>query len=113
LNRILQYQYCAKNYQTYSDLVHDLLQAEKHDDLTLRNYHQHSIGFAPLPEVHYNVKGNEKGDGSNNHHKKFGKFNKGKCNVKNMKNTAKYQGKGKGKIFTCHKCGGPNHFAKK
>jgi hypothetical protein len=113
LNSILQYQYRAKNYQTYSYLVHDLLQAEKHDDLTLRNYHQHSVGSAPLPEVHYNVKGNEKGDGSNNHHKKFGKFNKGKCNAKNMKNTTKYQGKGKGKIFTCHKCGGPNHFAKK
>jgi hypothetical protein len=30
-----------------------------------------------------------------------------------MKNRVKGQGKGKGKAFTCHKCGGPNHFAKK
>jgi hypothetical protein len=30
-----------------------------------------------------------------------------------MKNRAKGQGKGKAKIFTCHKCGGPNHFARK
>jgi hypothetical protein len=110
---ILQHQYCAKNYQTYSDFVHDLLQVEKHDELTLRNHHQCSICSAPLPEVHHNVKGNEKGHGSNNHHKKFGKFKKGKHNGKNMKNRAKGQGKGKGKAFTCHKCGGPNHFARK
>jgi hypothetical protein len=63
------------------------------------------------------VKGNKKGDGSNNHQKKFGKFKKGKHNGKNKKNRAKDQGKGKGKgkgkAFTCHKCGGPNHFARK
>jgi hypothetical protein len=61
--------------------------------------------------VHYNVKGNGKGDGSNNHQKKYGKFKKGKRNGKNMKNGAK--GQGKGKVFTCHKCGGTNHFARK
>jgi hypothetical protein len=59
-DRILQHQYCAKNYQNYSDLIHDLLQAKKHDELTLRNHHQRSVGSTPLPEVHYNVKGNEK-----------------------------------------------------
>jgi hypothetical protein len=61
------------------------------------------------------VKSNEKGDGSKNQHKKFGKFKKGKCNSKNMKNMAKYQGKGKGKgkTLTCYKCGGLNHFARK
>jgi hypothetical protein len=79
----------------------------------LRNHHQRFVGSAPLPEVHHNVKGNEKGDGSNNHHKKFGKFKKSKRNGKNMKNRAKGQGKGKGKAFTCHECGGPNRFARK
>jgi hypothetical protein len=110
---ILQHQYRVKNYQTYSDLVHDLLQAEKHDELILRNHHQRSIDSAPLPEVHHNVKGNEKGYGLKNQQKKFGKFKKGKCNSKNMKNITKGQGKCKGKAFTCHKCGGPNHFARK
>jgi hypothetical protein len=57
------------------------------------------------------VKDNEKGDGSINHQKKFGKFKKGKRNGKNMKNRAK--GQGKGKAFTCHKYGGPNHLARK
>jgi hypothetical protein len=59
------------------------------------------------------VKGKAKVDGSNNHQKNFGKFMKGKCNSKNKKNRTKGQGKGKGKTFKCHKCGGPNHFAKK
>jgi hypothetical protein len=112
-DRMLQHQYRAENYQKYSDLVHDFLQAEKHDELILRNYHQCSVGSAPLPEVHYNVKGNEKGEGPKNPQKKFGKFKKGKRNYKNMKNRANGQGKGKGKTFTCHKCGGPNHFARK
>jgi hypothetical protein len=46
-DRILQHQYRAKNYHTYSDLVHDLLQAKKYDKLTLRNYHQRSVGSTP------------------------------------------------------------------
>jgi hypothetical protein len=112
-NRILQHQYRAKNYQTYPDLIHDLLQAEKHDELTLRNHYQCSVGSASLLEVHYNVKGNEKGDGHKNPQKKFGKFKKDKRNGGNMKNRAKGQGKGKGKSFICHKCGGPNYFARK
>jgi hypothetical protein len=63
-DRILQYQYCDMNYQHYSDLIHDLIQAENHDELTLKNHHQQSIGTAPLSEVHYNVKGKRKADGS-------------------------------------------------
>jgi hypothetical protein len=61
------------------------------------------------------VKSNERSDGSNNHQKKFSKFKRGKRNGKNMKNRVKGQGKekDKGKAFICHKCGGPNHFAKK
>jgi hypothetical protein len=109
-DRILQHQYRAKNYQTYSDLIHDLLQAKKHDEFTLRNHHQR-YWYCSLPEVHYNVKSNEKGDESKNQHKKFGKFKKDKRNGKNMKNMTK--GQGKGKAFTCHKCGVPNHFARK
>jgi hypothetical protein len=59
-NRILQHQYCDKNYQTYSDLIHDLLQAEKYDEFTLRNHYQLFVGSTPLSEVHYNVKSNKK-----------------------------------------------------
>jgi hypothetical protein len=79
----------------------------------LRNYHQHSVGTAPLPEVHYNVKGKEEVDESNNHQKDFGKFKKDKRNGKNKKKKTKGQGKGKDKAFKCHKCGGPNNFVKK
>jgi hypothetical protein len=112
-DRILHHQNCARNYQNYSDLIHDLIQAEKLDELTLKDHHQCFVSTAPLPKVHYNVKGKAKVDGSNNHQKNFGKFNKGKCNNKNKKNRTKGQVNGKDKTFKCHKCGGPYHFAKK
>jgi hypothetical protein len=38
---------------------------------------------------------------------------KANATAKNMNNRAKGQEKGKGKAFTCHKCGGPHHFARK
>ena len=63
-DRILQHQYRAKNYQTYSDLIHDLLQAEKHDEFTKKNHQQRPVGAAPLPEVHHNAKGKNKVKGS-------------------------------------------------
>jgi hypothetical protein len=52
-NRVLKHQYCAQNYQRYSELIQDLLQVEKHDELTMRNHHQCSVGTAPLLEVNY------------------------------------------------------------
>jgi hypothetical protein len=99
-DRILQHQYRAKNYQTYSDLVHDLLQAEKYDELTLRNHHQCFIGSAPLSEVHYNVKGNKKGDGSNNH--QFFLVNSRRANIttKTRRTETKVKGKAKTKTKT-------------
>jgi hypothetical protein len=53
---VLQHQYRAWNYQHYADLIRDLLQAEKHDELTIKNHHQHRVGAAPLPEIHHNDK---------------------------------------------------------
>jgi hypothetical protein len=41
------------------------------------------------------MKGQAKVDGSNNHQKNFGKFMKGKCNIKNKKNKTKGEEKGK------------------
>jgi hypothetical protein len=38
-DRVLQHQYQAQNYQHYADLIRDLLQAEKHDELTIKNHH--------------------------------------------------------------------------
>jgi hypothetical protein len=78
LDKILKHQYHAKNYQYYSELVQDLLQIEKHDELTMSNHHQHSIGTASLQEVNYNSKGKEKVDGQNNHPKNSSKSKKGK-----------------------------------
>jgi hypothetical protein len=55
-NRVLQHQYQARNYQHYADLIRDLLQAEKHDELTIKNHHQRRVGAATLLEIHHNKK---------------------------------------------------------
>jgi hypothetical protein len=55
-DRVLQHQYQAWNYQYYADLIRDLLQTEKHDELTIKNHHQSRVGAAPLPEIHHNEK---------------------------------------------------------
>jgi hypothetical protein len=55
-DRVLQHQYRARNYQHYADLIHDLLQAEKHDKLTIKNHHQCCVWAAPLPKIHHNEK---------------------------------------------------------
>jgi hypothetical protein len=111
-DRVLKHQYRARNYQHYSELIHDLLQAEKHDELTMRNHHQRPIGMTPLPEVNYSLKGKDKIDGAKPS-KNVGKFKKGKKN-KHKKNKSKDQSSGKGKkFFKCHCCGGANHIGKK
>jgi hypothetical protein len=55
-DRVLQHQYRAWNYQCYTDLIRGLHQAEKHDELTIKNHHQRRVGAAPLPEFHHNEK---------------------------------------------------------
>jgi hypothetical protein len=59
-DRVIQHQYCARNYQHYSRSIRDLLQAEKYDELTIKNHHQLSVGSAPLPEVHNNEQNQNK-----------------------------------------------------
>jgi hypothetical protein len=76
-DRVLKHQYCAQNYQRYSELIQALLQAEKHDKLIMRNHHQCSVGMIPLPEVNYSSRGKEKTDGAKPF-KNIGKFKKGK-----------------------------------
>jgi hypothetical protein len=53
-DRVLQHQYQAQNYQHYAELIRDILLAEKHDELAIKNHHQCHVGAAPLPEIHQN-----------------------------------------------------------
>jgi hypothetical protein len=110
-DRVLKHQYRAQNYQCYSKRIQDLLQAEKHDDLTIRNHHQRPIGTAPLPEVNYSSRGKEKMDDAKPS-KNVGKFKKEKKN-KHKKNKSNDQSSRKGKkSFKRHRCGGANHIAR-
>ena len=65
-NRILQQQYWNGKYTKYSSLIHDLAQAEKHDELSTKNHQMRPSGTAPLPEVHFNVQNNKKYGGKKN-----------------------------------------------
>jgi hypothetical protein len=78
-DRVLKHQYRARNYQRYSELIQDLLQQEKHDELTMRNHHQCPIGMTPLSEVNYSSKGEERSDGAKPS-KNVDKFKKDKKN---------------------------------
>uniref|UniRef100_K3ZZU1 Uncharacterized protein n=1 Tax=Setaria italica TaxID=4555 RepID=K3ZZU1_SETIT len=53
-NRILQQQYRCHNYTKYFDLIYDLRQVEKHDELFTKNHQLHPMA-TPLPEVHFNA----------------------------------------------------------
>jgi hypothetical protein len=55
-NRLLQQQYHHHNYAKYSDLIYDLLQVEKHDELLIKNHEMCPVGASPVREVHYNSK---------------------------------------------------------
>ena len=59
-NRILQQQYRNRAYVKYSDLIYNLLQAEKHDELLTRNHQMRPVGTNPLPEVHFSTQNNKK-----------------------------------------------------
>jgi len=43
-NRLLQQQYRCHNYAKYSDLIHNLLQAEKHDELLTKSHQMRPVG---------------------------------------------------------------------
>ena len=50
--RILQQQYRERNFQVYSDLIHTLLEAEKHSELMVWNNQQRPVGSAPLQSTY-------------------------------------------------------------
>jgi hypothetical protein len=52
-DRVLCNQYRKENHQVYSQLIHSLIQAEKNDELLMKNHHLRYVGAAPLPEVHH------------------------------------------------------------
>ena len=114
VDRVLQHQYRAMNFQAYTELIHILTQAEKHDELLLKNHHKLPIGAKPLPEVHHNVQNTKKFNGHLRHSmgfkgkRKFPK--KKKYNAKNQDNDNSKPKFDKSK--TCYKCGCYKHEAK-
>jgi hypothetical protein len=110
--RLLQQQYRARDYQVYSDLIHILLQAKKHDELLAKNGSQRAVGSQPLPEVHMNVVNGRnfdcasKGKSSNFNGKRKRKRNKKPRNSDCGKSTAKPKFE---KTKLCDRCGCYTH----
>ncbi|XP_051211166.2 uncharacterized protein [Lolium perenne] len=111
ITRILQ-TIRARDYQVYSDLIHILLQAEKHDELLAKNGSQRPVGSQPLPEVHMNVATGRKFDGgfkgkpSNFNGKRKRNRNRKPRNSDHGKDTAKSKFD---KSKLCDKCGCYTH----
>jgi hypothetical protein len=114
-DRVLQHQYRVRNYQHYADLIRDLLQAKKHDELTIKNHHQHCVGAAPLPKIHHNAKKVSASKDSNP--KKNGRSARRRCNrQKNMKLSKAMKKDGtssKGNNVQCKACRAFKHTAEK
>ena len=104
-DRILQQQYRKNGYTTYPALIHDLIQTEKHDELTLKIHRQRPIGTAPLTKVHHNTKCNEKSHGSKNHSKNFKGDKSKNMGKKKGKFMVQSEEKSKSKGDKCHKYG--------
>jgi len=97
----------AMNFQAYTELIHILTQAEKHDELLLKNHHKFPTGAKPLPEVHHNVQNTNKFNGHPRHSKDFkGKRKFPKKKKYNAKNQGNDNSKPKfDKSKTCYKSG--------
>jgi hypothetical protein len=114
-DRVLQHQYWAQNYQHYVDLIHDLLQVEKHDELNIKNHHQRRSGATALTEIHHNEK--KHNFSKDNNPKKNGRSARRRRNrhrnnqlAKTMKNNGTPF---KGTNIQCRACGAFKHTAEK
>jgi hypothetical protein len=114
-NQVLQHQYQAWNYQHYADLIRDLLQTEKHDELTIKNHHQRRVGVAPLPDIYHNEK--KPNFSKDNNPTKNGRSARRRCNRRKNRQLAKTMKKDgtpfKGSIVQCRACGGFKHTTEK
>jgi hypothetical protein len=84
---VLQHQCQAQNYQHYADLIRDLLQAEKHDELNSKNHHQCCVGVVALPEIHHNEK--KPNFSKENNPKKNGRSTRRRCNSRKNRQLVK------------------------
>jgi hypothetical protein len=105
----------VRNYQNYADIIHDLLQDEKHDELTIKNHHQYRVGAAPLPEIHHNEK--KASTYKDNNPKKNGRFARRRHNRHKNKQLSKMMKKdgtpSKESNVQCRACRAFKHTAEK
>ena len=109
---ILQQQYRQQKYTKYSELIHILLQAKKHDELLMKNHNARPTGAMPIAEAHANAHFTNK---FGNRKRNFQKF-KGKWKKNNGQSKGKDHFKKNDRIDnsqTCQRCGCANHRTNK
>ena len=106
--RILQQQYRQQKYTKYSELIYTLLQAEKHDELLMKNHNVCPTGAMPIPEAHANAHSTSKfGNRKRNFQKFKGKWKKNNGQTKGKDHFKKHDQNDSSQ--TCQRCGCMNH----
>ncbi|KAJ1256596.1 hypothetical protein BS78_K340900, partial [Paspalum vaginatum] len=120
VDRVLCNQYRKENHQVYSQLIHSLAQAERNDELLLKNHHMRPVGSAPLPEVNYaqnkatNNKRKFSGSPPRNPNIPPGRRGRNFKKIHRHKENKRARGNAQitnDKPRVCHKCGCNTHFA--
>jgi hypothetical protein len=114
-NQVLQHQYRARIYQYYADLIHDLLQTKKHDELTTKNHHQRYVGAAPLSEIHHNeMKASASKDSNPKKNDRSARHRRNRQKNRKLSKMMKKDGaSSKGNNVQCKVCETFKHTAKK
>jgi hypothetical protein len=99
----------------YDDLIRDLLQAEKHDELTIKNHHQRHVGATPLLEIHHSVKkASSSKDNNSKRNGRSARRQRNRCKNKQLSKMMKKDGTpSKGSNVQCRACGAFKYIVEK
>ncbi|XP_024011259.1 uncharacterized protein LOC112086526 [Eutrema salsugineum] len=110
-NVILQQQYRAKGYTTYSELMQVLLVAEQNNQLVMLNYQTRPTGSSPFPEANVASSSQnnrtERGRGRGRGRNRGRGRGRGRGRLNDVGREA-----GKQKEIACYRCDMKNHWAK-
>lgn len=118
---ILQQQYRQRNFEKHSELMLTLLEAEKHNEILMKNHDIRPTGSKGVPEAHANTQGPSNGRGQS----RRGRGGKGpRLNLGAQKNAGKGKENGNTKEVIqekpqshhgnqpCYKCGCKGHWSR-
>ena len=124
--RVLQQQYRHTKYTKYSELINTLLEAEKHDELLMKNHNSRPTGTLGVPEAHANAHetNSTRGRGKGRM-QRGGKWNNMRAQRGRGKSRGTFQGRGPARSQkenrvkgpanpgqVCYRCGCSDHWSR-